>query len=366
MGVVAHRELSPRATAYSYVDTSTRKEVYKESDHALIQITLRVSEIVKPPPKPTITLSALRSPAVKKTVDAILERGEGLQRPTGDASYLSEQHFAAMHVEVLQACIAQQRHERSRRNRLRQRIVTKLERMDEQKQQRWATAQARPSTLNAFIRAERHVSKLTASLQKQQHKMRRHRDALASYKAQMQEAGMGKAPTPVTRPEPVTQLNVRPDGTPDSASPLTEQKDMLEGATNYYKRQLNAPFTPTPEALRDRERVLAGVRAATVGKLPRSVERGLDVEAIIHPENIIAAVKSLHRESTPGVDMMPLDFYIEHLQRIAPQLSDLFRELLQRGEVTQTMRHAVLTPLYKEKGERHDPKMYRPVSVTTP
>ena len=169
----------------------------------------------------------------------------------------------------------------------------------------------------------------------------------------------------VTRPEPVTQLNVRPDGTPDSTSPLTEQADMLEGATNYYKRQLNAPFTPTPAALRDRERVLAGVRAAMMGRLPRSVARGLDIEAIIHPENIIAAVKSLHRESTPGVDMMPLDFYIENLQRIAPQLCGLYRELLQRGEVSQTMRHAVLSPLYKEKGERHDPKKYRPVSVTT-
>ena len=140
---------------------------------------------------------------------------------------------------------------------------------------------------------------------------------------------------------------------------------MLEGATNYYEKQLNAPFEPTPAALRDRERVLAGLRAAMLGKLPRSVARGLDIEAIINAENIIAAIKSLHRESTPGVDMMPLDFYIANLQRIAPQLSALYRELLQRGAVSQTMRHAVLSPLYKEKGERHDPKMYRPVSVTT-
>ena len=37
--------------------------------------------------------------------------------------------------------------------------------------------------------------------------------------------------------------------------------------------------------------------------------------------------------------MMPLDFYIANLQRIAPQLSALYRELLQRGAVSQTMRH---------------------------
>ena len=75
-GVVAHRELSPRATAYSYVDTITGREVYKESDHALIQVTLRVSKIVKPPPKPTITLGALRSPEVRKVTDAVLARGD--------------------------------------------------------------------------------------------------------------------------------------------------------------------------------------------------------------------------------------------------------------------------------------------------
>jgi hypothetical protein len=36
------------------------------------------------------------------------------------------------------------------------------------------------------------------------------------------------------------------------------------------------------------------------------------------------AVRSLHRESTPGTDLMPLDFYIENLHSIAPQLSALF------------------------------------------
>ena len=42
---------------------------------------------------------------------------------------------------------------------------------------------------------------------------------------------------------------------------------------------------------------------------------------------------------------MPLDFYIMNLKRIAPQLSELFREQLRRGEISATMRHAVLTPL---------------------
>jgi len=44
--------------------------VYKESDHALIQVTLRVSKIVKPPPKPTITLGGRRA-AQPRTVESV-------------------------------------------------------------------------------------------------------------------------------------------------------------------------------------------------------------------------------------------------------------------------------------------------------
>ena len=34
-----------------------------------------------------------------------------------------------------------------------------------------------------------------------------------------------------------------------------------------------------------------------------------------------------------------------NLKRIAPQLSELFREQLRQGDISATMRHAVLTPL---------------------
>ena len=367
-GIVAHRELTPRATAYSYMDTSTRREIYKESDHSLIQITLRVSDIVKQPPRPTIKLESLRSPEVRQVTAALLERGEQLQQAAGTSQYHHEQHFASIHEEVLQACVAQQKAERSRSNRLRQRIVRKLERLDAGTQERWAKAQEDPDPvrgLGKYSKTERHVAKLTKGLEKQQHKIRRSKDAQAAYAQHMEEAGMGKAPRPVTRPEPVTRLDLDPDGTPSSGSRLTDQREMLPAVTEYYRQQLNKIYTPSAESKRDRVQVLAGVHAAMQGRLPQSVARGLDTDAVTHPDNVIAAILSLHRESTPGVDSMPLDFYIENLEKIAPQLSKLFREQLRRGAISETMRHAVLTPLYKEKGERHDAKMYRPVSVTT-
>ena len=140
---------------------------------------------------------------------------------------------------------------------------------------------------------------------------------------------------------------------------------MLPAVTEYYRAQLNKTYQPPERARQDRQQILDAIWSATENRLPQSVLDGLSIEAITHLDNIIEAIRSLHRESTPGVDAMPLDFYLEHLHTIAPQLSALFREQLRRGEISQTMRHAVLTPLYKEKGERDDAKMYRPVSVTT-
>ena len=364
-GVVAHRVVSQRATAYSYCDTSSRKEVYKESDHAMIQITLRVSEIVKPKPKPSVRLATLRSPEVRKATDEMLRKGDGL--PDDEAGYQNELHFAELHEGVLRACMAHEKREKERRSRKRQRVITQLERLDSTREERWRKAKLSQPWLDKCLRTERHIAKLLQSLQQQQHAMRRHKDAEAAYEAHMLEAGMGKAPKPVIRPEPVTKMRLNPDGTPlqGDLPAISDQAHMLPAVTEYYRAQLNKTYQPPERARQDRQQILDAIWSATENRLPQSVLDGLSIEAITHLDNIIEAIRSLHRESTPGVDAMPLDFYLEHLHTIAPQLSALFREQLRRGEISQTMRHAVLTPLYKEKGERDDAKMYRPVSVTT-
>jgi len=62
---------------------------------------------------------------------------------------------------------------------------------------------------------------------------------------------------------------------------------------------------------------------------------------------------------------MGLDFFLEHIDTIAPRLSELFALVLDCGEMTPTMCMAVLSPLYKNKGSKDDRAMYRPVSITT-
>ena len=82
-------------------------------------------------------------------------------------------------------------------------------------------------------------------------------------------------------------------------------------------------------------------------------------------KNIKVAIKDLSRGSVPGVDKIPLDFYLVYRDEMAPCLSELFQTLLRRGELTPDMQRAVLSPVFKNKGERRDPTKYRPISVTT-
>lgn len=62
---------------------------------------------------------------------------------------------------------------------------------------------------------------------------------------------------------------------------------------------------------------------------------------------------------------MGLEFFLEHVQEVAPLLSRLFTEVLTKGHMTPSMCQAILSPLYKGKGSKDDRAMYRPISVTT-
>ena len=62
---------------------------------------------------------------------------------------------------------------------------------------------------------------------------------------------------------------------------------------------------------------------------------------------------------------MGLEFFLENIHEIAPLLSSLYADVLAKGYMTPSMCHAILTPIYKNKGSKEDRAMYRPISVTT-
>ena len=108
---------------------------------------------------------------------------------------------------------------------------------------------------------------------------------------------------------------------------------------------MGAKVVPSVEAARDRDEVLAKIKQDTAGKLPKRVTDALRIEEITNPENIKIAIEDLASNSTPGTDSMPLGFYMSHRKEIAPLLQRLYTELLHHGQLSQTMRQAILSPI---------------------
>ena len=164
-------------------------------------------------------------------------------------------------------------------------------------------------------------------IQAQAHATRRARDAEENFVEEMVAAGMGKAPAPAHRPAPITSLRASKDG---EAPPeeLTEQQDILAGVTTFWSNFMSKTHTPTETAAADARRVLDGVRRWSAGRLPRAVQRALTHDAITSVRNIEVAIRELKRGSTPGVDSMPLEFYLDNITEVAPLLSSLFKEAL--------------------------------------
>ena len=76
-GVVAARLVPRENAAFSYVNTHTRKECSKESDHDCVQIILRGTSIPRPKSRTTLRLSTLRHPDMRQAMSALIAEPDG-------------------------------------------------------------------------------------------------------------------------------------------------------------------------------------------------------------------------------------------------------------------------------------------------
>ena len=365
-GVVSARLVTRESAGFSYLHTHTRKEEHKESDHHAVQIILRATAIPKPKPRSTLQLDTLTNPAVRAAMKQLLAE-DGLHTPdTADTLW----------ERILEVGIAHQRRRAQERGALRSETLKTLKRLHEKLR---VLPQGR-----AHKRVSSTLLRYKAKLQRINHRARRERDSREDYAEQMVASGQGKRAKPWAPSQPITSirepatcrvqaaLRLSPGGhvqlrlaTNVADSPaLSSQEDITASVSAFWEDLLNAVHTPSEQAERDKAGVLGQIKAETK-LLPEAVAEGLKTANLIGTPNVAEAIKSLSRGSTPGEDDMGLDFFLEHIDDVAPILSTLYARILEGGRMTPTMCHAVLSPLYKDKGSKTDRAMYRPISVTT-
>ena len=93
--------------------------------------------------------------------------------------------------------------------------------------------------------------------------------------------------------------------------------------------------------------------------------KGLRMDEILHEDNIDLAISAVKKDTVPGADGFSTNFYAKTRIRSAAVLRELFRHLVDSEDMTEAMKTAVISILYKGKEkDKEAAKSYRPISIT--
>ena len=87
-------------------------------------------------------------------------------------------------------------------------------------------------------------------------------------------------------------------------------------------------------------------------------------KVVFNEANVIRAIDKMKHASSPGPDKITPYFLKMTKLIIAKFLSNVFNKSMETGEVPQSFKEAIVTPIFKG-GDNLDPKSYRPISLTS-
>lgn len=133
-----------------------------------------------------------------------------------------------------------------------------------------------------------------------------------------------------------------------------EYKDTLNLkriATNFYKDLWKKRRVST----RERDKLLEQVKR----KIDAEGKKNCDKEMTV--EEVRETKKKMNKHKSPGLDGIPAEFY-QHFDFLDEWLVEVFKEIVNKEEMTISMRKAVVKLLFKKK-DRKKMENYRPLSL---
>ena len=87
------------------------------------------------------------------------------------------------------------------------------------------------------------------------------------------------------------------------------------------------------------------------------------MEEDISEEEVREAIQTAPNGSSPGSDGLPYEFYKTVREALVPFLTQLYNSMMEGGTTPPSMKQALISLIYKQKGEEEDLKNWRPISL---
>ena len=332
-----------------------QSRVNVKSDHAAVTARLRFSDAERP--------RALWR--YRASCEDMLAGNERVKKAIAEATSEAEASgldgkgaFRVLQEKVTAECKAIAKEQRSGHYLEEAKLKAKFERLEKRKREQTADADGAAKYACQARRCERQLATL------------KRKAAISTQRAEEIEAFMhedrgGRSHfAPLRKAQidrPITRMTDRSDG--NVPKEHTTQK-AIEGHLRERWSELFNLDVDLSKKEQEMEEYLAPIRDDPKSRLTQKQQQALGVNEIFSVRNIIRAIKTLKAGTAAGRDGLSIDFYQRHAAEVAPALQKLFMQLHAEGKMTKAMREAVITLLYKGKGERDDWARYRPVSVT--
>ena len=82
-------------------------------------------------------------------------------------------------------------------------------------------------------------------------------------------------------------------------------------------------------------------------------------------EDVVSAVRSTKINSAPGPDGVPPILFHKCIESLAKPLHLILKKSFENSDIPEIWKEAIITPIYKSKGQKSDPSQYRPISLTS-
>ena len=133
---------------------------------------------------------------------------------------------------------------------------------------------------------------------------------------------------------------------------ITSQEEILQESHHFYQNL----YTKEPTCSKSQEKLLKNLNR----KLSSTQKARLDKD--FSKEELFSALLKLKAKKSPGIDGLPMEFYVIFWPIIGDEFTELVKSCQSDLVMSKSMQTAVLALLYK-KGDKKDLNNWRPISL---